>query len=128
MGDAATAAVLPILVSGEAIGTLVVWDPEPSEWTRSRRELLTGLAAQGGQAIARAQAYDEQVNAANTLQESLLPSRLPVRRDVSLAAGTSLVRAACASEGTGTTAWRSASGRSPWWSATSWARACTPPR
>ncbi len=86
MADAATAAVLPILVNGEVIGTLVVWGTEPSTWTRSRRELLTGLAAQGGQAIARAQAYDDQVTAANTLQESLLPSRLPVRRDVSLAA------------------------------------------
>jgi GAF domain-containing protein len=75
--DAATAAVLPIRVSGEAIGTLVVWGAEPSTWTRSRREGLLGLAAQGGQAIARAQAYDDQVTVANTLQESLLPSRLP---------------------------------------------------
>jgi GAF domain-containing protein len=86
MAHAATAAVLPILVGGEAIGTLMVWGTEPSPWTRSRRELLTGLAAQGGQAIARAKAYEAQVAAANTLQESLLPSRLPARPDVSLAA------------------------------------------
>jgi hypothetical protein len=86
MGDAAAAATLPIRVRGESIGVMVVWDTQPRHWTQVQQDLLVGLAAQGGQAVARAKAYEDQVTAANTLQESLLPSRLPRRRDVALAA------------------------------------------
>ena len=77
MGGAASLAALPIKVGGEPIGVLSVWDLRPREWSRNQRRVLAGLAAQGGQAIARAQAYEEQAAAARTLQGSLLPARLP---------------------------------------------------
>ena len=80
MGDAAAAATLPITVRGETIGAMVVWDTQPRHWTQGQQDLLVGLAAQGGQAVARATAYEAQATAASTLQESLLPSRLPRRR------------------------------------------------
>lgn len=86
MSEAAAAATLPVTVRGETIGVLVLWDTQPRHWSQGQRDLLVGLAAQGGQAVARAQAYEDQATAANTLQESLLPSRLPRRRDVALAA------------------------------------------
>lgn len=79
-------AALPMKVRHEPIGSLVVWDSEPREWSFPHRELLIGLAAQGGQAIARAQAFEDQANAARTLQESLLPSRLPRLPDLDVAA------------------------------------------
>ena len=77
MGNAASLAALPIKVGGEPIGVLSVWDLRPHVWSRNQRRVLAGLAAQGGQAIARAQAYEEQAAAARTLQGSLLPGRLP---------------------------------------------------
>jgi hypothetical protein len=79
-------AALPMKVRQEPIGSLVVWDSEAREWSPAQRELLVGLAAQGGQAIARAQAFEDQANAARTLQESLLPSRLPHLPDLEVAA------------------------------------------
>ena len=78
-------AALPILVRGEPIAALVVWDGKARGWSPMQREVLTGLAAQGGQALDRAQAYQDQATAATTLQESLLPSRLPSRPDLQLA-------------------------------------------
>jgi serine phosphatase RsbU (regulator of sigma subunit) len=44
------------------------------------------MAAQGGQALARAQAFRDRASAASTLQESLLPSRLPRRPELDLTA------------------------------------------
>jgi hypothetical protein len=79
-------AALPMKVRHEPIGSLLVWDSQPREWSPSHRELLTGLAAQGGQAIARAQAFEDQATAARTLQESLLPSRLPRLPDLDVVA------------------------------------------
>jgi hypothetical protein len=79
-------AALPMKVRHEPIGSLLVWDGRPREWSPSHRALLTGLAAQGGQAIARAQAFEDQANAARTLQESLLPSRLPCLPNLDVAA------------------------------------------
>ena len=128
MSEAAAAATLPVTVRGETIGAMVVWDTQPRHWTQGQQDLLVGLAAQGGQAVARAKAYEDQVTAANTLQESLLPSRLPDAGTSRSRRGTSPVRAGCGSAATGTTASRSATSRSPSWSATSWARVCTRPR
>src|SRR3954453_671256 len=79
-------AALPMTVRSEPIGSLVVWDTKPREWSREQREVLAGLAAQGGQAIARAQAFEDQATAARTLQESLLPTRLPSLPDLDVAA------------------------------------------
>lgn len=86
MAGAAALAGVPLMVRGQPIGALVVWDTKPIRWSPASSELLAGLAAQGGQAVARAQAYEEAAHAASTLQESLLPSRLPERHGLSLAA------------------------------------------
>jgi GAF domain-containing protein len=86
MGEARTLAALPIKVRGEPMGVLSVWDVVPRQWSRNQRRVLAGLAAQGGQAIARAQAYEEQAAAARTLQTSLLPARLPTPARLELAA------------------------------------------
>ena len=77
MGQAAALAALPIKVRTVPIGVLSVWDVVPRKWSENERRVLAGLAAQGGQAIARAQAYEDQAAAARTLQRSLLPSLLP---------------------------------------------------
>jgi serine phosphatase RsbU (regulator of sigma subunit) len=86
MGRAGALATLPINVWDEPIGVLSVWDTAPRRWSENHRRLLAGLAAQGGQAIARAQAYEQQATAARTLQASLLPSRLPEPSRLDLAA------------------------------------------
>ncbi len=86
MGAAASLASLPIKVGRETIGVLSVWDVAPRTWSRNQRRVLAGLAAQGGQAIARARAYEEQASAARTLQSSLLPARLPAPARLELAA------------------------------------------
>ncbi len=80
MRAAAVAAALPIRVRNEPVGSLIVWDSRARPWTPLQRDVLVGLAAQGGQALRRAQAYEEEATAAATLQRSLLPSSLP-RRD-----------------------------------------------
>jgi GAF domain-containing protein len=77
MERAAAMAALPIKLGGEPIGVLSAWDVVPRQWTRNEKRVLAGLSAQGGQAVARARAYEEQAHAARTLQASLLPSRLP---------------------------------------------------
>jgi serine phosphatase RsbU (regulator of sigma subunit) len=86
MGRAAALAALPIKVGGEPIGVLSVWDVAARQWSQNQRRVLAGLVAQGGQAIARAQAYEEQAAAARTLQGSLLPARLPHPDRLDLAA------------------------------------------
>jgi GAF domain-containing protein len=86
MAPASALAALPIKVGGEPIGVLTAWAVHPRTWTTNQRRVLAGLAAQGGQAIARAQAYEEQAEAARTLQSSLLPARLPSPVHLDLAA------------------------------------------
>ena len=86
MGQAASLAALPIKVGGEPIGVLTVWSVVARTWSPNQRRVLAGLVAQGGQAIARAQAYEEQAAAARTLQRSLLPARLPEPTRLDLAA------------------------------------------
>jgi len=84
--EAASLAVLPIRVAGERLGTLVVWDPEPHRLTASEREVLAGQASQGGQALRRALAFENEANAAATLQRSLLSPTLSPREDLAMAA------------------------------------------
>lgn len=86
MGEARALAAFPIKVRDEPMGVLTVWDLVPRAWSQNQRRVLGGLAAQGGQAIARAQAYEEQAAAARTLQTSLLPARLPKTPRLELAA------------------------------------------
>jgi hypothetical protein len=84
--EAAVLAALPIRVAGERLGTLIVWDTEPRVLAPSEREILAGQASQGGQALRRALAFENEANAAATLQRSLLSPTLAPRDDLSMAA------------------------------------------
>lgn len=75
--EAAVLAVLPVRVAGERLGTLLVWDTEPRLLDQGHRDVLTGQASQGGQALRRALAFENEANAASTLQRSLLSPALP---------------------------------------------------
>ena len=75
--EAAVLAVLPVRVAGERLGTLLVWDTQPRLLDQGHRDVLTGQASQGGQALRRALAFENEANAASTLQRSLLSPALP---------------------------------------------------
>lgn len=83
---AATAAAVPIRVGNEPLGALILWDSRPRPLDQPRRDVLLGIAAEGGLALKRAQAYEHEAEAAATLQRSLLPSGLPQRPDLVMAA------------------------------------------
>jgi serine phosphatase RsbU (regulator of sigma subunit)/anti-sigma regulatory factor (Ser/Thr protein kinase) len=84
--EASVLVVLPIRVAGQRLGTLLVWDTEPRTLEQNQREVLTGQASQGGQALRRALAFESEANAASTLQRSLLSPTLPARDDLPMAA------------------------------------------
>jgi serine phosphatase RsbU (regulator of sigma subunit)/anti-sigma regulatory factor (Ser/Thr protein kinase) len=84
--EACVLVALPIRVAGQRLGTLLVWDTEPRTLERHQREVLTGQASQGGQALRRALAFESEANAASTLQRSLLSPTLPPRDDLAMAA------------------------------------------
>lgn len=86
MREAATVAALPIRVGSEPLGVLILWDSRPRVLGPLERDVLVGLAAQGGQALKRAQAFENEADAAATLQRSLLPSGLPRRDGLAMAA------------------------------------------
>jgi len=83
---AGSLAAVPLLLSGTPVGVVVVLHPTSRPYPALERDLLVALAAQGSQALRRAQLYERQVSLAQSLQHSLLPERLPHRSDVSLAA------------------------------------------
>ena len=83
---AVTLAALPIRVGGEPVGALVLWDTRSRRLSATERQVLTGLAAQGGQALKRAQAFEDEAKTAAFLQQSLLPEQLPHRDGLRLTA------------------------------------------
>lgn len=84
--EAAALAVLPIRIGDEPVGVLVIWDEDRRPLARVQREVLIGIAAQGGQALRRALAFENEANAAATLQLSLLAGGLPQREELPMAA------------------------------------------
>jgi PAS domain S-box-containing protein len=68
---------IPLLFEGRASGCMGLGLPE--ERTPDEREvgLLSAIARQGAQALERARLYEERAYVAATLQEGLLPKRLP---------------------------------------------------
>src|SRR3954454_19224402 len=78
-------AAAPLRIGKDPIGVLTVWDLTPREWPVEQRQGLSGVAAQGAQVLARAQAYEQQA-AARTLQAALLPPLLPRPGRLDLAA------------------------------------------
>ncbi|MFD8337650.1 SpoIIE family protein phosphatase [Streptomyces solisilvae] len=88
-------AVLPLIASGNAIGTCTVSFDEPHDLSADERTLLTALSGMVAQALSRARLYDTEHARAQALQRGLLPRALP-----SLAALTPAVRYLPASSGT----------------------------
>ena len=70
-------AVLPLRAADQLIGTLSVEEDRPRQWSESDRELLEGLAGQAGPVLSRARLAAREHRAAETLQHSLMPHRLP---------------------------------------------------
>ena len=86
LAEAACLVALPVRVASERLGTLLVWDIVPRPLASSQRDILKGIATQGGQALRRALAFENEANAAATLQRSLLSAGLPHRDDLAMAA------------------------------------------
>jgi hypothetical protein len=86
LAEAACLVALPVRVASERLGTLLVWDTVPRPLAPSQRDILKGIATQGGQALRRALAFENEANAAATLQRSLLSAGLPHRDDLAMAA------------------------------------------
>ena len=76
-GDAPAVALVPIALGGQETAYLLLWSHQDHRWSHEDAQFLAGLADQGGQALQRALAYESMATAATTLQESLLPARLP---------------------------------------------------
>jgi serine phosphatase RsbU (regulator of sigma subunit) len=76
--DIVSMAVLPLRVGKLVIGTVAVQERRHRVWTSAERELLEGVADQCAPVLSRAQLAAREHQAAETLQRSLLPPRLPV--------------------------------------------------
>jgi hypothetical protein len=74
--EVASGALVPIGL-GRDTAWLALWSHAEHRWSQDDLQFLAGLADQGGQALQRALSYEAMENAATTLQESLLPARLP---------------------------------------------------
>lgn len=75
-GGIGSAALVPIGL-GRENAFLALWSPTEHRWSHEDLQFLAGLADQGGQALQRALSYESMATAATTLQQSLLPGRLP---------------------------------------------------
>lgn len=73
----AACAVLPLATRGRPFGELVIGYDRPHHFTQDERATLTSLAGLVAQALDRAKLYDAKHRLAQSLQESLLPRRLP---------------------------------------------------
>ena len=82
--DVSSAAIVPLRSVTGVVAHVVLWSPHERRWSLDDEQFLSGLGTQAGQAVTRALAYESMATAANTLQESLLPSRLPVIDDLRL--------------------------------------------
>ncbi|NNE95157.1 MAG: SpoIIE family protein phosphatase [Acidimicrobiales bacterium] len=67
------AAILPLAVSGDLVGMIVLGFDDSALLTPGIRAAVAGLAAEAGAAIGRAQRFDLERSVATTLQQSLLP-------------------------------------------------------
>lgn len=84
--DILSMAVLPLRVGELIIGVVVAQERHPRRWTGAERELLEGVADQCGPVLSRARLAAREHQAAETLQRSLLPPRLPAVPGLVLAA------------------------------------------
>jgi len=79
-------AFMPLVVSGGLVGLCVVSFDRPRRLTGSERALLIALSGLIAQALERARLFDAEHAQAQALQQSLLPSALPVLPAVTAAA------------------------------------------
>jgi hypothetical protein len=75
--DVESAAIVPLRSVTGVVAHVALWSPTERRWTHDDEQFLVGLGTQAGQAVTRALAYEAMASAASTLQESLLPARLP---------------------------------------------------
>jgi serine phosphatase RsbU (regulator of sigma subunit) len=71
-------AILPLLSGGRPFGIIAFQYDRPHDLTAEERDLARTFADTAAQAFERARLFDEVRGAAETLQRSLLPFRLPV--------------------------------------------------
>jgi serine phosphatase RsbU (regulator of sigma subunit) len=79
-------AVLPVRVGELIVGVLVAQERHPRVWSGADRDLLEAVADQSGPVLSRARLAAREHLAAETLQRSLLPPRLPVVPGLTLTA------------------------------------------
>ncbi|WP_431042435.1 SpoIIE family protein phosphatase [Streptomyces sp. P1-3] len=70
-------AFLPLIASGQAVGSCILGFEAPRVFTADERATLTALAGLAAQALERARLYDAEFALARGLQTALLPHRLP---------------------------------------------------
>ena len=79
-------ACLPLVEWGRPMGFLAAHYAEEREFTEVDRVVFTTLASVAAQALARANRFESEHQTALTLQQSLLPARLPTATRASIAA------------------------------------------
>jgi anti-sigma regulatory factor (Ser/Thr protein kinase) len=79
-------ALLPLIASGQAMGSCAISFARPRGFTDEERTLLLAISGLIAQALERARLYDREHNRAQELQRGLLPRELPVLPAVSAAA------------------------------------------
>ncbi|MBI0380324.1 PAS domain-containing protein, partial [Streptomyces albiflaviniger] len=78
--------VLPLITSGQPMGTCVISFDQPRRFTGEERTLLTAVSGLVAQALGRARLYDAEHSRARELQRGLLPRALPMLPGVTAAA------------------------------------------
>ena len=121
-------ASLPLVASGRTLGVLSVGFTRPMAFDDDERALLLALASQTAIALARAQLYEREHTVAQTLQASLLPRALPAIEGLDIAARLEAGAQGVDVGGDFYDAFEIADEPGAWRSATSAARASTPPR
>ena len=85
-GPWAAVALLPLRVGEVSLGFIVAGSTRPRGWDDRARDVLYAVAAQSAPAMSRARLYDRERRTALVLERDLLPTDLPSRPDVVLAA------------------------------------------
>ncbi|MFI6863082.1 SpoIIE family protein phosphatase [Streptomyces sp. NPDC050421] len=76
--DVGARAFLPLIASGQRVGSCILGFDQPRGFSPEERTILTALAGLIAQALQRAQRYDNEAALARGLQDVLLPHRLAV--------------------------------------------------
>ncbi|MGW7195302.1 SpoIIE family protein phosphatase [Streptomyces chryseus] len=79
-------AFLPLIISGRPVGCCILTYDTPHTFTADERAVLTSLAGLIAQALDRARLYDAKHDLAHSLQQALLPHRLPSLAGLEVAA------------------------------------------